>query len=113
MRNTVRRQREGLRGGGEAPPPRVARTGLGAGLGRAGRAPEGAGLGRAERAPNGKDLEGWSERRRGGPRSAACAGRGGGGRRWRERAVWRVGGRAGSGWSGLSGQDPRSTRLAC
>lgn len=53
MGNAVGRQGEGLRGGREAPPPRVARTGLGAGLGRAGRAPEGAGRG------------GRSERRRG------------------------------------------------
>lgn len=74
MGNAVRRQGEGLCGGREVPPPRVARTGLGAGLWRAGRAPEGAdpepegaGQGRAgerrrgrangaERAPEGADL---------------------------------------------------------
>lgn len=107
MGNAVRRQGEGLCGGREAPPPRVARTGLGAGLWRAGRAPEGAGQRGGASAGGGGSGEG-------GARSAACAGRGGGGRRWRERAVWRVGGLAGSGWSGLfDDQDPRSTRLAC
>lgn len=126
MGNAVRRQGEGLCGGREVPPPRVARTGLGAGLWRAGRAPEGAdpepegaGQGRAGRAPEGAGQRGGASAGgggsgEGGARSAACAGRGGGGRRWRERAVWRVGGLAGSGWSGLfDDQDPRSTRLAC
>lgn len=67
MRNTVRKQREGLRGGGEAPPPRVARTGLGAGLGRAGRAPEGACLGRAERARMGRTWRGGASAGGAGP----------------------------------------------